>query len=312
MASTDLTDVRARRADASSSPTEGARTARPRAGTARRGRSRKGRNVAYVVVIFWVVLSLAPVAWMLSQSIRPASEVFAIPPKWFFSPSLENYRNLFSTAAGSHFARYVGISLVVTVVTVALVMVASVPAAYVLTFLPVRRGNRWLVLILIASMLPPIVVVVPLFVLWNDLGLLDSPIALVLTYTAMNIPFTVWLVRGFMVQIPRALYESARVDGAGHLRTLLTVIVPVARSGMAAAAIFVVIWAWNELLFAVIFTTDNHTAPAGIVATLISDRGTNWGQLYAAATTVALPIIVFTVIVQRHVVRGFTFGAVKG
>lgn len=282
-----------------------ARASRPR-------RSRKGRNAAYVIVIVWVVVSLAPVLWMLSQSIRPASEVFAIPPRWFFSPSLQNYRALFSTAAGSHFARYVGISLLVTVVTVALAMVASVPAAYVLTFLPVRRNNVWLVLILLASMLPPIVVVVPLFVLWNDLGLLDSPISLILTYTAMNIPFTVWLVRGFMVQIPRALYESARVDGAGHLRTLLGVIVPVARSGMAAAAIFVVIWAWNELLFAVIFTTDNHTAPAGIVATLISDRGTNWGQLYAAATTVALPIIVFTVIVQRHVVRGFTFGAVKG
>jgi multiple sugar transport system permease protein len=275
-------------------------------------RSRKGRNAAYAIVIFWVVVSLAPVAWMLSQSIRPASEVFAIPPKWFFSPSLQNYRALFSTAAGSHFARYVAISLLVTLVTVALVMAVSVPAAYVLTFLPVRRNNMWLVLVLLASMLPPIVVVVPLFVLWNDLGLLDSPIALILTYTAMNIPFTVWLVRGFLVQIPRALYESARVDGAGHVRTLLRVIVPVARSGMAAAAIFVVIWAWNELLFAVIFTTDNHTAPAGIVATLISDRGTNWGQLYAAATTVALPIIVFTVIVQRHVVRGFTFGAVKG
>ena len=234
------------------------------------------------------------------------------PPAWLFTPSLQNYRDLFSTSSGTQFGHYLMVSLTVTISTVLLTIIVSVPASYALTFMRVRRPNFWLILILLASMLPPVVLLVPLFQLWNDLHLLDNPIALILTYTAMNIPFTVWLVRGFMAQVPRELRESALVDGAGDGRILLRVMLPVVRSGIAAAAIFTVISAWNELLFAVLLTTDNRTAPAGIVATLISDRGINWGKLYAAATMVAIPIILFTIAVQRHVVRGFTFGAVKG
>lgn len=275
-------------------------------------RSRTGKTAVYGVVIFWVAISLAPVVWMLLQSIKPAAQVFVIPPAWVFTPSLQNYRDLFSTNSGTQFAHYLMTSLTVTVSTVVLTILVSVPASYALTFMRVRRPNLWLILILLASMLPPVVLLVPLFQLWNNLHLLDNPIALILTYTALNIPFTVWLVRGFMAQVPKELRESALVDGAGDGRILIQVMLPVVRSGIAAAAIFTVISAWNELLFAVLLTTDNRTAPAGIVATLISDRGINWGKLYAAATMVAIPIILFTIVVQRHVVRGFTFGAVKG
>ena len=267
---------------------------------------------AYVVVIVWVAVSLAPVVWMLSSSIKPPADVFAIPPKWLFNVSFENYANLFSTQNGSLFGRYISMSLVVTLGTTVLAMLVSVPASYALTFLPVKRRSMWMSLILLASMLPPIVIVVPLFNFWQRLNQLDSPVALIFTYAAMNTPFTIWLVRGFMAQIPRELYDSARIDGASHTTTLLRVMVPLVRAGMAAAAIFIVINSWNELLFALFLTNTNRTAPAGIVATLISDRGINWGLLYAASTTVALPIIVFTIAVQRHVVRGFTFGAVKG
>jgi ABC-type glycerol-3-phosphate transport system permease component len=275
-------------------------------------KTRRSQVATYTIVILWVLISLAPVAWMLLQSIKPGAEVFAIPPDWFFLPSLQNYRDLFSTSSGTQFGHYLLVSLTVTISTVVLTMLVSVPASYALTFLRLRRPNFWLVLILLASMLPPVTLLVPLFQLWNDFGLLDNPLALILTYTAMNIPFTIWLVRGFMAQVPRELQESALVDGAGNMRILINVLLPVVRSGIAAAAIFTVISAWNELLFAVLLTTNNRTAPAGIVATLISDRGINWGKLYAAATMVAIPIIVFTVVVQRHVVRGFTFGAVKG
>jgi ABC-type glycerol-3-phosphate transport system permease component len=273
---------------------------------------RRAPVVPYVVVIAWVAVSLAPVLWMLSSSIKPPADVFAIPPKWLFHISFQNYADLFSTATGSQFGRYITMSLVVTLGTTVLAMLVSVPGSYALTFLPVKRRSMWMSLILLASMLPPIVIVVPLFDFWQRLNQLDSPVSLIFTYAAMNTPFTIWLVRGFMAQIPRELYESARIDGATHMTTLLRVMVPLVRAGMAAAAIFVVINSWNELLFALFLTNTNRTAPAGIVATLISDRGMNWGRLYAASTAVALPIIVFTIAVQRHVVRGFTFGAVKG
>jgi multiple sugar transport system permease protein len=161
-------------------------------------------------------------------------------------------------------------------------------------------------------MLPPVVLLVPLFLFWQRLGLINSLVALVLTYSALNTPFTVWLLRGFMVQVPPSLREAARLDGAGDLRVLVRVVVPVVRSGVAAASVFVVIFAWNELLFSSILTTSNRTAASGIVATLITDRAMDWGTLYAAATLVAVPVILFTFAVRRHFVRGFTMGAVKG
>ena len=264
----------------------------------------------YTGLSVWVVLSLFPVVWAILQSIKLPPDIFAIPPKWFFHATLDNFRALFSQT-GSAFLRYLLISLTVTVGTVAVTMSASLPAAFTLTFLPVRR-KIWPVVLLLAAMLPPVVLLVPLFLFWQNLGMIDNQVALILTYSAVNVPFTVWLLRGFMLQVPVALCDAGRLDGAGDVRLLINVIVPVVRAGIASAAVFLVIFAWNELLFASILTTSNRTAPAGIVATLITDRAMDWGTLYAAGTLVVIPIIVFTFAVRKHFVRGFTFGAVKG
>jgi multiple sugar transport system permease protein len=264
----------------------------------------------YLTLSVWVAVSLAPVVWAILQSIKLPPDIFAVPPKWLFHATLENFGTLFSQT-GSTFISYLLISLVVTVGTVVVTLVASLPAAYTLTFLPVRRGF-WPVVLLLAAMLPPIVLLVPLFLFWENLGLIDNPIALILTYSAVNVPFTVWLLRGFMLQVPAALIDAGRIDGAGDVRLLASVVVPVVRAGIASASVFLVIFAWNELLFASILTTSNRTAPAGIVATLITDRAMDWGTLYAAGTLVILPIILFTFAVRKHFVRGFTFGAVKG
>jgi multiple sugar transport system permease protein len=250
------------------------------------------------------------VVWAVLQSIKLPPDIFAVPPTWIFRPTLENFATLFSQT-GSTFVRYLAISLLVTVGTVAITLVASLPAAYTLTFLRVRRAF-WPVVLLLAAMLPPIVLLVPLFLFWENLGMIDNPMALILTYSAVNVPFTVWLLRGFMLQVPGALIDAGRIDGAGDVRLLVSVVVPVVRAGIASASVFLVIFAWNELLFASILTTSNRTAPAGIVATLITDRAMDWGTLYAAGTLVIVPIILFTFAVRKHFVRGFTFGAVKG
>lgn len=285
------------------------------AASASRGMKTRTRNrveltLIYLTLLTWVAVSLAPVVWAILQSIKLPPDIFAIPPKWFFDATLDNFRSLFSQT-GSDFVRYLLISLVVTVGTVIITLVASLPAAYTLTFLPVRR-TIWPFILLLAAMLPPIVLLVPLFLFWQNLGLIDSPAALILTYSAVNVPFTVWLLRGFMLQVPMALVDAGRLDGAGDLRLLASVVVPVVRAGIASAAVFLVIFAWNELLFASILTTSNRTAPAGIVATLITDRAMDWGTLYAAGTLVIVPIMLFTFAVRKHFVRGFTFGAVKG
>lgn len=275
-----------------------------------RTRNRIELTAIYLTLLVWVAVSLAPVVWAILQSIKLPPDIFAIPPKWSFDATLDNFRTLFSQT-GSAFIRYLLISLVVTVGTVVITLIASLPAAYTLTFLPVRR-RIWPVILLLAAMLPPIVLLVPLFLFWQNLGMIDSPLALILTYSAVNVPFTVWLLRGFMLQVPMALVDAGRLDGAGDLRLLASVVVPVVRAGIASAAVFLVIFAWNELLFASILTTSNRTAPAGIVATLITDRAMDWGTLYAAGTLVIVPIMLFTFAVRKHFVRGFTFGAVKG
>lgn len=271
---------------------------------------RWGVGLTYATLILWIVVSLAPVVWAVLQSFKKPPDIFAIPPKWFFSPTLENFRNLFSQT-GSAFLRYLLDSLVVTVGTVVVTLLVSLPGAYALAFLPLRH-RFWPVVLLLAAMLPPIVLLVPLFLFWQNLHLIDSLIALVLTYSALNAPFSVWLLRGFMVQVPSALLDAGRIDGAGEVRLLSKIVMPVIRSGVASACVFVVIFAWNELLFSSILTTTNRTAASGIVATLITDRAMDWGTLYAAATLVVTPILMFTFAVRKHFVRGFTMGAVKG
>lgn len=285
-------------------------TATPARRMRTRTRNRIELTLIYMTLLLWVAVSLAPVVWAILQSIKLPPDIFAIPPKWIFHATLVNFRTLFSQT-GSAFIRYLLISLAVTVGTVVITLVASLPAAYTLTFLPVRR-RIWPVILLLAAMLPPIVLVVPLFLFWQNLGMIDNPMALILTYSAVNVPFSVWLIRGFMLQVPMALVDAGRLDGAGDIRLLVSVVVPVVRAGIASAAVFLVIFAWNELLFATILTTSNRTAPAGIVATLITDRAMDWGVLYAAGTLVIVPIMLFTFAVRKHFVRGFTFGAVKG
>ncbi len=273
-------------------------------------RRRWGLGLTYATLILWIVVSLAPVVWAVLQSFKKPPDIFAIPPKWLFSPTLENFRNLFSQT-GSAFLRYLLDSLVVTIGTVVVTLAVSLPAAYALAFLPLRH-RFWPVVLLLAAMLPPIVLLVPLFLFWQDLHLIDSLLALVLTYSALNAPFSVWLLRGFMIQVPSALLDAGRIDGAGEVRLLSTIVMPVIRSGVASACVFIVIFAWNELLFSSILTTTNRTAASGIVATLITDRAMDWGTLYAAATLVVAPILLFTFGVRKHFVRGFTMGAVKG
>ena len=273
-------------------------------------RRRWGLGLTYATLILWILVSLAPVAWAVLQSFKKPPDIFAIPPKWVFSPTLENFKNLFSQT-GSAFLRYLLDSLIVTVGTVVVTLAVSLPAAYALAFLPLRH-RLWPVVLLLAAMLPPIVLLVPLFLFWQHLHLIDSLLALVLTYSALNAPFSVWLLRGFMIQVPSALLDAGRIDGAGEMRLLTRIVMPVIQSGVASACVFIVIFGWNELLFSSILTTTNRTAASGIVATLITDRAMDWGTLYAAATLVVAPILVFTFAVRKHFVRGFTMGAVKG
>ncbi len=274
---------------------------------------RGGRLWTYALVGSAVAAALLPVYWMMTISLKSEVDQFAVPPKWFaFWPTLAHYRDAFVERS---FGQYLVTSAVVAVLSTACALLLGTLAAYGLARfrLPRRLNTRVALWILSTRMFPPIVTAVPLFLLMNDLELLDTWAALVIVYTAFNLPFVVWMMRGFFQEIPRELEEAARVDGDTRLGALRRVILPLVAPGLAATAVFCLIISWNEFLFALTLTqTDNAmTLPVGI-AGRVTQYEIEWGVMSAAGVVAMIPILVFALAVQRYLVRGLSLGAVKG
>jgi multiple sugar transport system permease protein len=279
---------------------------------ARRGHG-VGRAWQYALAALAALASLAPVYWMLTVSLKTEAEQFAVPPRWLsFSPTLAHYREAFFARS---FGRYLLTSAAAAVLSTACAMVLGTLAAYALARLRMRGrwGARLALWILSTRMLPPIVTAVPIFLLMRDVRLLNTLTALVVVYTALNLPFVVWMMRGFFREIPRELEESARVDGDSRLGALRRVVLPLAAPGLAATAVFCLIISWNEFLFALVLTQTDAamTLPVGI-AGRVTQYEIKWGVMSAAGVVALTPILLFALAVQRYLVRGLSLGAVKG
>jgi multiple sugar transport system permease protein len=267
----------------------------------------------YVLLAAAVMWTLAPVYWMLTISLKTEIEQFSVPPRWLlFSPTLAHYRDAFTARS---FGQYLLTSAVVSLVSTLCAMVIGTLAAYALSkFRLPRRLDKHLALwILSTRMFPPIVTIVPLFLMMRDLRLLNTRASLVIVYTAFNLPFVVWMMRGFFNEIPRELEEAARVDGDSRLGALRRVVLPLVAPGLAATAVFCLIISWNEFLFALVLTQTDAamTLPVGI-AGRVTQYEIKWGVMSAAAAVAMMPILIFALAVQRYLVRGLSLGAVKG
>lgn len=260
-----------------------------------------------------VVAALVPVYWMMTISLKQEVDQFSVPPKWlFFKPTLAHYTDAFVERS---FGQYLLTSAIVAVVSTLCAIVLGTLAAYSLARfrLPHRLNMRLALWILSTRMFPPIVTAVPLFLLMSDLSLLDTTASLIIVYTAFNLPFVVWMMRGFFQEIPRELEEAARVDGDSRLGALVRVILPLAAPGLAATAVFCLIISWNEFLFALTLTQTDAamTLPVGI-AGRVTQYEIEWGVMSAAGVVAMIPILLFALAVQRYLVRGLSLGAVKG
>jgi multiple sugar transport system permease protein len=281
---------------------------------ARRARRRlMARALKYALVAVTLFVALAPVYWMLTISLKTEVDQFAVPPRWLsFRPVLSHYRDAFFVRS---FGQYLATSAVVSVLSTICAMLIGTLAAYGLSAfrLPHRLDTRLSLWILSTRMFPPIVTIVPLFMMMRDVRLLDTRASLVIVYTAFNLPFVVWMMRGFFNEIPRDLEEAARVDGDSRLGALVRVILPLVAPGLAATAIFCLIISWNELLFALVLsqTDASMTLPVGI-AGRVTQYEIKWGVMSAAGVVAMMPILVFAMAVQRYLVRGLSLGAVKG
>lgn len=271
------------------------------------------RGMKYVLLGVALLAAIAPVYWMVTISLKSEVDQFASPPRWFrFAPTLAHYYDAFFTRS---FAKYLTTSLTVAGLSTICAVTLGTLAAYGLARFKLRgkldqRLSLW---ILSTRMFPPIVTAVPLFLMMRDLRLLNTIASLVIVYTALNLPFVVWMMRGFFRELPRELEEAAMVDGDSRLGALFRVILPLVTPGLVATAVFCLIVSWNEFLLALVMTqTDaSMTLPVGI-AGRVTQYEIKWGVMSAAGVVAMIPILAFAMAVQRYLVRGLSLGAVKG
>ncbi len=269
---------------------------------------RAGKAAAIAAILVW---SLLPIVFIILSSFKPGQDIFAVPPKFVFEPTLRHYEVLWTN--WRVFFEGLFNSTVITAGATALSVIASTFAGYVYS----RNSSRFLdasVFFLIAvRLIPPIVVTLPLFPIVNALGLNDTHAILIVLYATFFVSLGTVLMRTFIDQIPRELDEAAQIDGAKRFTILRKVIMPLAAPGILAVAVFVVVFAWNEYLFAFIFTsTKAKTAPLVISEMIGSIDGVDWGVLFAASTVQLLPVLVFVILMNRYLVAGLTAGATKG
>jgi len=267
-----------------------------------------GKAIAVAAILVW---SLFPIGFIVMSSLKPGQDIFAVPPKFVFSPTLQHYVQLWN-GWGVFFGGLLN-STIITAGATIIAITASTAAGYVYSRYSSRMLNASVMFLIIVRLIPPIVVTLPLFPIINAIGLNDTHIVLMVLYATFFVSLGTVLMRTFIDQIPRELDEAAQIDGAGRMTILRRVIVPLAAPGILAVAVFVVVFAWNEFLFAFIFTgTNAKTAPLVISEMIGSIDGVDWGVLFAASTVQLIPVLLFVIFMNRYLVAGLTAGATKG
>jgi multiple sugar transport system permease protein len=293
------------------------------------------------VVIAYALLSLIPLVWIFMTSLRTPNDAIAYPPKLVAQTSLVGYVNLYTTrsrvgaeelaalpppatwveravreqqmilAGPSRFAdRYLN-SLSIGFGSTLLSVVLGTLAAYAFSRFRVPGKDDWLFFILSTRMMPPIAVAIPIYLMFRQLGLSDTHVGLVLLYTTVNLSLAVWLLKGFMDEIPREYEEAAMVDGYTRWQAFVQVVLPQAATGIATTAIFCLIFAWNEYAFALLLTSGRAQTAPPFIPTIIGEGGLDWPAMAAGTTLFLLPVLVFTVLLRKHLLRGITFGAIR-
>ncbi|HET6501816.1 MAG TPA: carbohydrate ABC transporter permease [Amycolatopsis sp.] len=271
--------------------------------------ARKKFGSASLTTATWVIaiLFVFPLLWMVLTSFKQEADAYTDPPRVVFSPTLSQFAGIIERG----FLPYLANSTFVTVISTLIVLVLGVPAAFALSLAPVPKTSNVLGFFLSTKMLPVVAAIIPLYVIAQKTQLLDNVWALVILYTAMNLPLAIWMMRSFFLEVPTEMMEAGRVDGA-RLPTLLSkVILPVVAPGIAATALICVIFSWTEFFYAVNLTAARAgTVPVFLVG-FITSEGLYWAQLAAAALLASLPVMIVGWVAQNHLVRGLSMGAVK-
>jgi multiple sugar transport system permease protein len=263
----------------------------------------------YSAIVAALAFFLFPYFWMVASSFKSPGDVTAYPPVWLFAPTLENFRELIGDMGALSALRN---SLIVVGVSTCLALIFGSMAAYALARFKIKGKEAIALEILMVRMLPPIVSVIPLFLLARQFGLFDTYWILIAIYTLMGLPFVVWVMRVFIQEIPRSVEEAARVDGCTRLQVLFRISLPLMLPGLAATVVIIFMFAWNEYLFATMLTSSAAKTLPVVAANTVKPRGIAWGVASAAGVLMSVPVVVLALMAQRYLVRGLTFGVVKG
>ena len=299
------------------------------------------RRVAAALVVAYALIATIPLVWIFMTGFKTPSDAIAYPPKVIFEPSLEGYVNLFTErtrqtpeymaslpppetwyeelvrsrnmviTGPSRFAgRYMN-SLIIGFGSTFLAVFLGTLAAYAFSRFKVPLKDDLMFFILSTRMMPPIAVAIPIYLMYRTLGLSDSQLGMIILYTAVNLSLSVWLLKGFMDEIPREYEEAAMIDGYTRFQAFCKVVLPQATTGIAATAIFCLIFAWNEYAFALLLTSGQAQTAPPFIPIIIGEGGLDWPAVAAGTTLFLLPVVIFTVLLRQHLLRGITFGAVR-
>ncbi|WP_198939307.1 carbohydrate ABC transporter permease [Motiliproteus sp. MSK22-1] len=267
-------------------------------------------NTLIIGVFAWTVALLIffPILWMILTSFKTEIDAFATPPQLFFTPTLENYALINERSDYFHFAWN---SVVVSFGSTIIGMLIAVPAAYSMAFFETRRTKSTLLWMLSTKMLPPVGVLVPIYLLFKDFGLLDTRTGLTVIYTLINLPIMVWMAYTYFKEIPKEVLEAARMDGATVAQEIYRVLLPMSKGGLASTVLLSLILSWNEAFWSLNLTASAAAPLTALIASYSSPEGLFWAKLSAVSTLACAPILIFGWISQKQLVRGLSFGAVK-
>ncbi|MEA2367086.1 MAG: multiple sugar transport system permease protein [Thermoleophilaceae bacterium] len=267
------------------------------------------RAARTTVLLLLTLFFIFPVLWTLSISIRPANSVFAQPPEFIFSPITKHLETVFNNSEVAHGLTN---SLLVAGLSTILVVVLGTPAAYALARLRVRGRDDIMMFVLASRMAPPVAMIIPFFLIYKEVGLLETQLGLIIAYLTFNLSFYVWVLGIFIKEIPADLESAGHVDGYGPWRVFTRVVLPLMRPSVIATAILVFIFAWNEFAFALILGgREAETLPI-VISRAITPSGVNFGELAAMGVIGLAPILLIVFLLHKHIIRGLSMGAVKG
>lgn len=275
-----------------------------------------GRTLGAGIVAF---VYFFPVLWIILTAFKTYSDALAIPPVWLFTPTLENFVQVFSRsysagaeAVATGFDRFFFNSIFIAGSSVLIALVVGTLAAYGFSRFPLRGNDTYLFIILTTRMMPAIVVIIPIFLMFQITGLAGTYLGIILLYAVFNLPFTIWMMKSFFDELSPDVEDAARMDGSSEVQLFFKICLPQVVAGIAATAVFGLILTWNEFLFALLLTgVETRTIPVAMAQTIGGDIGVRWGLLAAIETLFLIPVIVVVFVLQNHLLRGVTFGTIK-